>query len=673
MKQLPGTPPEDSLAPQAFPFGTMPSPGRPRPSSRERRPSCTPESHHVKGPEVPQITRKPVGTSGISIPARPTRKPPPAPVGIGESSVTRGPLVSDTRGINSRDGPHHDMSNGRPPPILPPSRIFKPVEDYITRSYGDQECLNTAFLTSKSRPRVISRGDETRRLRPDQSPPKSNPSHPGTDTAISEIDAKTLLLGDVAANGLWWTGIDDRPSGMARRRKSDRGPDNVRPLVNLKSPHINWFELDTWYHTIRKAGVNWRDRLKDADKQRFELETINSDIAQGRAHLQQALLKCTETLLKRPGRPLKEPQDSRFLLILLANPLIYPPLTSSSVNTPPQTVPSAWDSGNAYGIIKRLLGIISNLSGECHRHFTSWFSRYDETRFRSIVDIIERFVTHRLKRSHGRKKSSHVNPIAGLIPSLSGTNADTSAQLHAALGLGNPGKPSPDKFDMHTSYSEDWQVRAAARVMSLLFTANKSFNGERSATTLAEDARMSRPGSISRTHIKIRGQLLSTSDFYNTMVDISDLIADFDVWESSKGNKFAFCQYPFFLSVGAKIRIMEHDAKRQMEVRAREAFFDSLLKNKALDQYIILKVRRDCLVEDSLNGISEVVNTGSQEDIKKSLKVQFVNEEGVDAGGLRKEWFLLLAREIFDPNHGKQNMERIFLIAVLIMGRSIPI
>jgi E3 ubiquitin-protein ligase HECTD2 len=32
--------------------------------------------------------------------------------------------------------------------------------------------------------------------------------------------------------------------------------------------------------------------------------------------------------------------------------------------------------------------------------------------------------------------------------------------------------------------------------------------------------------------------------------------------------------------------------------------------------------------------------------------LEFVGEEGIDAGGLKKEWFLMVAREVFDPNHG---------------------
>jgi E3 ubiquitin-protein ligase HECTD2 len=56
-------------------------------------------------------------------------------------------------------------------------------------------------------------------------------------------------------------------------------------------------------------------------------------------------------------------------------------------------------------------------------------------------------------------------------------------------------------------------------------------------------------------------------------------------------------------------------------------------------------------VNDRLRRISEVVGSG-QGDIKKGLKIEFIGEEGIDAGGLRKEWFLLLIREAFDEAHG---------------------
>ncbi|CRK23719.1 hypothetical protein BN1708_013781 [Verticillium longisporum] len=88
-----------------------------------------------------------------------------------------------------------------------------------------------------------------------------------------------------------------------------------------------------------------------------------------------------------------------------------------------------------------------------------------------------------------------------------------------------------------------------------------------------------------------------------------------------------------------------------MTTKARDAFFDSIMTRKNVTQHLTLDVRRDCLVEDSLAAVSEVIGSGG-EDIKKRLRIEFRGEEGYDAGGLRKEWFLLLVREVFNPEHG---------------------
>jgi hypothetical protein len=39
------------------------------------------------------------------------------------------------------------------------------------------------------------------------------------------------------------------------------------------------------------------------------------------------------------------------------------------------------------------------------------------------------------------------------------------------------------------------------------------------------------------------------------------------------------------------------------------------------------------------------------QDLKKQLKIQFVGEEAVDEGGVQKEFFQLVVREIFDPKY----------------------
>ncbi|CAJ0766823.1 24634_t:CDS:10 [Entrophospora sp. SA101] len=80
---------------------------------------------------------------------------------------------------------------------------------------------------------------------------------------------------------------------------------------------------------------------------------------------------------------------------------------------------------------------------------------------------------------------------------------------------------------------------------------------------------------------------------------------------------------------------------------AQEAFFTFLYQKRTFKSALELKIRRDNIIQDSLNQISENVI-----DLKKSLRIVFIGEDGVDGGGLRKEWFLLLIRRLFDPQYG---------------------
>jgi len=406
---------------------------------------------------------------------------------------------------------------------------------------------------------------------------------------------------------------------------------------------------------------------------------------EGQAHTQRVLLKATESLLKRPGAPLRQPDDIRFLLIILANPLLYPSYVPTNVRRDGKFLSKSRESrsadhlnerctiqqggsnalpalpqdrstvpGQHSGIIKRVLGLLSNLSNECHHHIVAWFARFSESYFQKVTELVGSFVTHRLSRQHGKQQLLKQDPIADLIPSIETTRQGTSAALHATLGISGRHSRNSDNRPRPVVYNDDWQIKAAARVMALLFSAN---NLCVTNATLS----LSSPNCDSiaiRESPNHRGQILAISSFYNTLLDYCDLVADFEAWETGRG-KFTFCQYPFFLSIWAKIQILEHDARRQMEVKAREAFFDSIMTRKTVNQYLVMRIRRECLVEDSLKGVSEVVGSGGEE-IKKGLRIEFRGEEGIDAGGLRKEWFLLLVRDVFNPDHGMTQKINLF-------------
>ncbi|KAL8293694.1 hypothetical protein RQP46_000395 [Phenoliferia psychrophenolica] len=167
-------------------------------------------------------------------------------------------------------------------------------------------------------------------------------------------------------------------------------------------------------------------------------------------------------------------------------------------------------------------------------------------------------------------------------------------------------------------HSADWGVIAACRVGALLFAGN-----ERAGLPLAT--------------------------FYCTLLDTlgpAALIESFRIWESRTG-QFSLCQYPFMLSLGIKILLLTWDGRRQMEEASQEAVRNTMYGHRPQNPLLIIRIRRSNLVQDSLRQISSFSG-----ELKKSLKIVFEGEEGLDAGGLRKEWFLLLCRQLFDPQFG---------------------
>jgi E3 ubiquitin-protein ligase HECTD2 len=645
---------------QYFSYKTSPSPNK-SPS----RPTTAVSSYTA--PHVPPVPPMP------SLP--PNRRPPPPP-GFHSAPLPVRPQPPVSSDPNAQ---RYDRVKV----------IFKPLEDYMLSSFGDYNCLNTCFSTVRQSVAARRRSESAIKTPPSETVEAFLQS---PIDSFSQLDAKTLLLGDFAENGDWWTG---RVNRNCSDKSDKRGQPNSegRRLTTSRSPHIDWDQLSQWYDVVHSAGFRWRDRVanvRGVDQEKVHeylrgpvnAKEIDEDIAEARLHAERALLKITENVLKRPTRPLVEPDHIRFLLVILANPSLYPSMRTPGNRPPMPRTPSAPkgstlappsssrlpspqkppasvgnDPGQHAGILKRIFGLIANASENCHRCLTNWFSRLPEQQFIRMVDLVARFVTYRLSRRKSRPRSI-IPQDGGLIPDLSGSARNTFAQLQSATGLsGSSSGAARNKMpQMETisviDYSEDWQLKAAAKIMAMLFAANNTWQAKRAGLTPAQTSMRS----LSKPRTKMHGQLLPTSEFYNTLLDYYDLVADFKAWESKKA-KFTFCQYPLFLSMGAKIRLMEYDARRQMEIMAREAYFDSVTTRRSIDGYFHLRVRRECMVDDSLKQISGAVGSGPEE-LKKGLKVHFTDEEGVDAGGLRKEWFLTVVRDIFDPNHGTSEIQQ---------------
>lgn len=148
--------------------------------------------------------------------------------------------------------------------------------------------------------------------------------------------------------------------------------------------------------------------------------------------------------------------------------------------------------------------------------------------------------------------------------------------------------------------------------------------------------------------------IVSYTTFYiDGLMEKINVKADYVNW-IQQPSAFSFCKYPFVFNVKVKASLLRIDAERQMNDAVKEAHMSNIngLVHGNLqfpsNPLLILDVRREHIVRDTLSEISLY----PPHEMKKPLKVKFSQEDAEDAGGVRKEFFLLLMREILDPKYG---------------------
>mmetsp|Transcript_23572 Transcript_23572/g.30811 ORF Transcript_23572/g.30811 Transcript_23572/m.30811 type:complete len:744 (+) Transcript_23572:165-2396(+) len=110
--------------------------------------------------------------------------------------------------------------------------------------------------------------------------------------------------------------------------------------------------------------------------------------------------------------------------------------------------------------------------------------------------------------------------------------------------------------------------------------------------------------------------------------------------------------YPFLLDAASKAVVINLDSRvqmrREIDNELQAMLLGGDLHRGLVTPYLILRVHRHNIVQDTLTQLA----LHPDDDLKKPLKVQFIGEEGVDEGGVQKEFFQVVTRELLDPQYG---------------------
>jgi ubiquitin-protein ligase E3 A len=182
--------------------------------------------------------------------------------------------------------------------------------------------------------------------------------------------------------------------------------------------------------------------------------------------------------------------------------------------------------------------------------------------------------------------------------------------------------------------------------------------------------------------INLKKKFVTNEAFYNKTISSlpeNALIKDYISWRIKRDRTFKhgsvneetwnwrkafyFADYPYLISALAKKKILFSESTfQQQEAQQAPRHYNIQLNlpnlngnnsgssrnNTITNYYFLISIQREHLLQQAIFHIANALT----KDLKKPLKVKFRGEEGIDEGGVRKEFFQLVFHQLFNFDFG---------------------
>ncbi|ETI37863.1 hypothetical protein F443_16266 [Phytophthora nicotianae P1569] len=306
------------------------------------------------------------------------------------------------------------------------------------------------------------------------------------------------------------------------------------------------------------------------------------------------------------------PRILRFFLVLFEHPSMFDP-----------------DYLNVVGGLCRLFFYLSDEAKALVRE--QWMNFYSADELHRLLDILQQAITVCL---YGSRKMDLVYAACGVLAELHVVNRERVN--------GTEPFATYDEFYNDAVNSEVDVVQDYSR--SIIFWKKR-----RAATRAAR--RVTRDERRRRRQLN-EEQSEAEREREERERELEEAQQDAEPMPERQLSEMSFCDFPFVLDAASKSKVLQIDSDLEQRARAQDAVVSRsiFMVEGAPMPYLVLKVRRDNIVEDAMQQLVHL--STSAETLKKPLKVKFVGEEGIDEGGVQKEFFQILIRQLLDPAYG---------------------
>lgn len=119
--------------------------------------------------------------------------------------------------------------------------------------------------------------------------------------------------------------------------------------------------------------------------------------------------------------------------------------------------------------------------------------------------------------------------------------------------------------------------------------------------------------------------------------------------KQQRAANFFMCDNPFLFSPSTKRSLLRFESEMNMlKTAAKRATYNEEQRVYEFDPFFVFEIEREHLLQQTLDKIGKA----EPSDLRKKLRIVFKGEEGVDAGGVTREFFQLLSTALFDDSSG---------------------
>ncbi|EEY68879.1 HECT E3 ubiquitin ligase, putative [Phytophthora infestans T30-4] len=367
------------------------------------------------------------------------------------------------------------------------------------------------------------------------------------------------------------------------------------------------------YRTVKRLAYQAQWWGIDRDQMGRVFSLLDRAMAgSNREAMQNTFRNALEMLVTQPWNVCSTwhaPRALRFFLVLFEHPSMFDP-----------------DYLNVVGGLCRLFFYLSEDAKALVRE--QWMNSYSADELHRLLDILQQAITVCL---YGSRKMDLVYAACGVLAELHVVNRERVSGMEPFATYEEFYNDAVNsEVDVVQDYSRSiifWKkrraaTRAARRVASEEILRRRQLNGdqneaEREREWVQEEAQQ-----------------------------------DAERMPERQLSEMSFCDFPFVLDAASKSKVLQIDSDLEQRSRAQDAVLSRsiVLMESSASPYLLLKVRREHIVEDAMQQLVHL--SASAETLKKPLKVKFVGEEGIDEGGVQKEFFQILIRQLLDPAYG---------------------